>query len=192
MLYQAECSSTHFWGSDLEILGLEVTTMLKCRKSYQRRILYPQIMSQKWNEFVCTRQNVQVPTFEVVTLEILGLEVTTMLKCRKSYQRRILYPQIMSQKWNEFVVPGRMFKYPLFEVVTLKSLVWRSRLCWNVEKVIRDESSTLRSCHRSEMNLLYQAECSSTHFWGSDLEIPWFGGHDYVEIVSMSSNMTWR
>ena len=104
LLYQAECSSTHFWGSDLEILGLEVTTMLKCRKSYQT-------------------------------------------------PRRILYPQIMSP------------------VVTLKSLVWRSRLCWNVEKVIRDESSTLRSCHRSEMNLLYQAECSSTHFWGSDLEI---------------------
>ena len=144
-----------------------------------------------------------------------------MLKCQKRYQRRILYPQVMSQKWNEFVVPGRMFKYPLlrqwpwnpwfgghhyvemsktlsetnplpsghvadvkwvcctrqnaqvptFEVVTLKSLVWRSPLCWNVENVIRDESSTLSSCHRSEMSLLYQAECSSTHFWGSDLEI---------------------
>ena len=60
---------------------------------------------------------------------------------------------------------------PTFEVVILKSLVWRSRLCWNVEKVSRDESSTLRSFYRSEMNLLYQAECSSTHFWGSDLEI---------------------
>ena len=33
------------------------------------------------------------------------------------------------------------------------------------------------------MNLLYQAECSTTHFCDSDLEIHGFGGHEYVKML---------
>ena len=39
------------------------------------------------------------------------------------------------------------------------------------------------------MNLLYQAEFSSTHFWGNDPEILDFGGHYYVEMLRISSEM---
>ena len=70
-------------------------------------------------------------------------------------------------------------------IVTLKSLVWRSQLCKNVENVIRDESTALVSSNRSEMNLLYQTECSSTHFWGRDFKILGFEGHWYVEMLQL-------
>ena len=109
------------------------------------------------------------PLLRYSDLEILGLEVTTMLKCEDYHQRWMQRPQFMWQKWNEFDVPAECSSTHFWGIVTLNSLIWRSRLCWNVKNVIRDESTAITSCHKSEMNLLYQAKCSSTHFWGTGI-----------------------
>ena len=70
--YQAECSSTHFWGSDFEIFGFEGHRYVEMLQMLPQMnpLAHLSFIKVKWMGFI--RQNVQVPTFEVGASDILG------------------------------------------------------------------------------------------------------------------------